>query len=274
LSEWHDLYVKNASVYQPILEAGLSSAPSEAKGLAKIFEANGLRLKGASKPRILDVSCGIGRHSVQLAKLGYEVVGFDFSPYFLRTARRLAKAEGLGKESVRFVEGDTKEIRRMLEGRGEAGFDAIICMDTSIVRKSLKEEVDLLHSLHELAREGALLVIETANRDNFLKHQPYLRLPIIQSFPEARLQRHLQASYDAERGFIVGEWRFYREQTNKDLKHLLSINIESNIHSRKDLREALESAGWKYVRSYGSVQRLDRLTSDSYHIVMVARKAS
>ena len=148
----------------------------------------------------------------------------------------------------------------------------MICMDTSIVRKTLKEEVDLLQSLHELARRGALLVIETANKDNFLKHQPYLRLPVIQSFPEAKLQRHLRASYDAERGLIVGEWSFYRELPNRDLKHLYSINIESNIHSRKDLREALESAGWKYVRSYGSVQRLDRLTSDSYHIVEVGKR--
>jgi len=274
LSEWHDLYVKNASVYQPVLEAGLPSAPSEAKGLAKIFEVNGLRSNGEVRPRILDVSCGIGRHSIHLARLGYEVVGFDFSPHFLRTARRLAKAEGLGKGSVRFIEGDTKEIRRILEERGEVGFDAIICMDTSIVRKTIQEEIGILQSLHRLARKGALLVIETANRDNFLKHQPYLRLPIVQSFPKARLQRHLRASYDSKRGLIVGDWRFYRELPNKDLKHLLSVDIESNIHSRKDLREALEGTGWKYVRSYGSVQRLDRLTSDSYHIVMVARKAS
>src|SRR5271157_3213578 len=129
LGDWHDvLYVQNARIYQPVLEAGLASAPSEARGLARIFTHFNLRAKVGSKPRILDVSCGIGRHSIHLAKLGYEVVGFDFSPYFLRTARRLAKAEGLGEGSARFVEGDTKEIRRILEGRGEVDFDGIICM--------------------------------------------------------------------------------------------------------------------------------------------------
>ncbi len=275
MSDWHDLlYVKNARVYQPVLEAGLPSAPSEASGLARIFEANGIRSRSRKKPKILDVSCGIGRHSINLAKRGYEVVGFDFSPYFLRTARRLAKDEGLSKASVRFIDGDTADIHRILEERGETDFDGIICMDTSIVRPTIQEEIDLLQSLHKLARRGALMVIETANRDNFVKHQRYLRLPIIQSFPKSRLQRHLRASYDAKRGLIVGEWHFYRELRNQDLKHLLSIKMESTIHSRKDLREALEGAGWKCVRSYGSVQKLDRLTSDSYHIVMVARKAT
>jgi SAM-dependent methyltransferase len=239
-----------------------------------LFESNGLRSKGGKKTRILDVSCGIGRHSINLARLGYEVVGFDFSQYFLRTARRLAKQEGLGKESVRFIDGDTREIHDVLEECGEADFDAIICMDTSIVRPTVREEADLLRSLHGLARKGGLLVIETANRENFLKNLRYLSLPVVQSFPKSRLQRHLRAGYDAERGLVVGEWHFYRELRNRDLKHLLSISFESIIHSRKDLREALEGAGWRYARSYGSVQRQERLTSDSYHIVMLARKVT
>ncbi len=275
MSDWPDiLYVQNARIYQPILEAGLSSAPSEARGLAKIFSHFNLRAKVGSIPKILDVSCGIGRHSINLAKLGYEVVGFDFSPHFLKTARELARQEGLRKHSVlRFYEGDTTQIQEILQANGETSFDAIICMDTSIVRPTLKEEAELLRSLHEIGREGSLLVIETANRDSFLKHKHYYPLPIVQSFPDGRLQRHLQASYDPKSKHIKGDWKFFRELPNGDLKHLLSIKMESTIHSRKDLRSTLEKVGWKYLRSYGSVQRLDRLDSDSFHIVMVAKKA-
>jgi 2-polyprenyl-3-methyl-5-hydroxy-6-metoxy-1,4-benzoquinol methylase len=256
------------------LEAGLSSAPSEARGLAKIFSRFNLRAKVGSRPKILDVSCGIGRHSINLAKLGYEVVGYDFSPHFLKTARKLARQEGLSKRSVlRFYEGDTKEIQEILQANGETSFDAIICMDTSIVRPTLKEEIELLRSLHEIGREGSLFVVETANRDSFLKYKRYNALPIIQSFPDGRLQRHLQASYDPKSRHIKGDWKFFRELPNGDLKHLLSIKMESNIHSREDLRTTLEKVGWKYLRSYGSVRRLDRLDSDSFHIVMVAKKA-
>ena len=275
LGDWHDiLYVQNARVYQPVLEAGLSTAPSEARGLAEIFSHFSLRARVGSRPKILDVACGIGRHSINLAKLGYEVVGFDFSPHFLKTARKLARQEGLNRRSVlRFNEGDTAQIREILQANGETDFDAIICMDTSIVRPTLKEEVELLRSLHEIGREGSLLVIETANRDSFLKHERYYPFPIIQSFPAARLQRHLQASYDPKNNHIKGDWKFFRELPNGDLKHLLSIKTELTIHSRKDLRTTLEKAGWKYLRSYGSVRRLNRLDSDSFHIVMVAEKA-
>ncbi len=275
MGDWHDiLYVQNARIYQPVLEAGLSSAPSEARGLAKIFSHFNLRARVGSRPKILDVSCGIGRHSINLAKLGYEVVGFDFSPHFLKTARKLARQEGLSKRSVlRFYEGDTAQIQEILQGKGETDFDAIICMDTSIVRPTLKEEIELLRSLHRIGREGSLLVIETANRDSFLKHRHLYPFPIIQSYHDGRLQRHLQASYDPKNKHIKGDWKFFRELPNGDLKHLLSIKMESNIHSRKDLRTTLEKVGWKYLRSYGSVQRLDRLDSDSFHIVMVAKKA-
>jgi len=242
--------------------------------LAKIFSHFNLRARVGSRPKILDVSCGIGRHSINLAKLGYEVVGFDFSPYFLKTARKLARQEGLSKRSVlRFYEGDTTQIQEILQANGETDFDAIICMDTSTVRPTSKEEIELLRSLHEIGREGSLLVIETANRDSFLKQKHFCPFPIIQSFPDGRLQRHLQASYDSKTKHVTGDWKFFRELPNGDLKLLLSIKMESNLHSRQDLRATLEKVGWKYLRSYGSVRRLDRLDSDSFHIVMVAKKA-
>lgn len=121
-----------------------------------------------------------------------------------------------------------------------------------------------------LGHAGSLLVLETANRDYFLKHR--VSLSFVQTFANGRLQRHISARYDARRKHIKGEWKFYRNLRNGDLKHLLSVEMESNIHSRTDLKEIVERAGWMYLRCYGSVQRLDRLSSDSFHVVMVARR--
>lgn len=78
------IFVEKASIYQPVLERGLKTAPAEARALSRIFRTYGIATE--KKPfRILDVSCGIGRHSVNLAKLGYEVVGYDPSRRFLRS---------------------------------------------------------------------------------------------------------------------------------------------------------------------------------------------
>jgi SAM-dependent methyltransferase len=41
----------------------------------------------APRPRILDIPCGTGRHANALAAQGFEVVGLDLQPAYLRTAR-------------------------------------------------------------------------------------------------------------------------------------------------------------------------------------------
>ncbi len=45
------------------------------------------QLKPAPGARLLDVPCGNGRHSIEIAKLGYHVTGLDISPGFHDEAR-------------------------------------------------------------------------------------------------------------------------------------------------------------------------------------------
>jgi len=72
-----------------------------------------------SGQRVLDVGCGPGRHSLALARRGFDVVGVDLSPDFVTLARDAAAAEGLG---VCFEQGDV----RTLACDGE--FDAVLCL--------------------------------------------------------------------------------------------------------------------------------------------------
>src|SRR5439155_23459203 len=69
--------------------------------------------------RVLDVGCGPGRHSLALARRGYDVVGVDHSGEFVRLARQAAEAEQL---AAAFEELDV----RALDRPGE--FDAPICL--------------------------------------------------------------------------------------------------------------------------------------------------
>ncbi len=54
---------------------------------------------------ILDIGCGTGRHSIELARRGYKVTGVDFSSKMLEQAR--AKA---GDVEVEFVEADARTL--------------------------------------------------------------------------------------------------------------------------------------------------------------------
>ena len=65
-----------------------------------------LRRPEAATVRAIDLGCGAGGVSLELAEAGFEVTGVDFSPVALQKARAAAGARALGPERVRFVQGD------------------------------------------------------------------------------------------------------------------------------------------------------------------------
>ena len=63
--------------------------------------------------RVLDIGCGSGRYSVELARRGAEVIGVDFSQPMLVLARQAAQAAGVAGQ-CRFLHGDVRQLT--LEG--------------------------------------------------------------------------------------------------------------------------------------------------------------
>ena len=55
----------------------------------------------------LDVGCGTGFLSLELARRGHRVTGIDFAPQMLAEARKKAAAQGV---AVRFEEGDAEQL--------------------------------------------------------------------------------------------------------------------------------------------------------------------
>ncbi len=161
-SHWtHQLFVDNAHLYLPFLEAAIPHADAEVGLMVDQFNELGI----PPDARVLDVGCGTGRHSVLLASRGYEVTGFDLSPLYLEEARREAEAAGV---NLRLIRGDTRELGHVL--RDEAPFQAVVNMFTS--HGYYREDADLgfFRDLHGLAAPGAALVIETLNRDYILRN--------------------------------------------------------------------------------------------------------
>lgn len=73
-----------------------------------------LRLKRGE--RILDVGCGTGRHSLELARRGFEVHGIDISERFIEIAQRSEFA------SATFARADARSLAF------DAEFDAVVCL--------------------------------------------------------------------------------------------------------------------------------------------------
>lgn len=95
------------------------------------------RLREAGALTALDLGCGVGRHSLALARLGYVTTAFDASLSGLQYTRKLAAEDGLG---LIFERGNMNAL-----GFPDASFDLVVSInvvyhgDESVVRQTLSE---------------------------------------------------------------------------------------------------------------------------------------
>lgn len=260
--DWaRDVYETNALVYQPVLEKGLGTAPAEARGIARILAKAGIQ--GDSE--ILDLSCGIGRHSVNLAKLGYRVVGADPSETFLERARTLASEAGVASRTL-FIRSSFSNILSTLSDLGEAGFGGILSMDNSIgVTANARDDLQLLRNLLRLAARRSVLLIEIFDREAVAAK---FQWTMVQEYPHDLVRIARSLSKPASR-IHEGLWDFYRKQPDGSLKHLLTIHTRVRHYSVGELKQLGESAGWRFSEAYSSLEKLSRYSNDGFRAFLV-----
>lgn len=96
------------------------------------------------KKDFLDLGCGLGRHTIQFAKAGFNAAGFDLSEESIRRTAKYAKAEKL---DIALKVGDMLELPY-----SDASFDCILCRnvishtDTAGMRQIVEELKRVLRS--------------------------------------------------------------------------------------------------------------------------------
>ena len=104
--------------------------------------------------RALDVGCGVGRWSVELARRGYHVTGFDLSPYMIERARARAAARAVGGD---FLVADVGSVE--LNG----AFNLIVCVTVLQHLTEAERAAQAIGRLADhLARSGRLILLEAA----------------------------------------------------------------------------------------------------------------
>jgi histidinol-phosphate/aromatic aminotransferase/cobyric acid decarboxylase-like protein/SAM-dependent methyltransferase len=102
--------------------------------------------------RVLDLGCGVGRHSIGLARLGFELTGIDVSRYALDRAAGAADAAGV---RVDWLQGDVLADRSWTD----LAADAVICVQ-AFGWGSDTDQLRLLRSLRRLLPPDGLLVLD------------------------------------------------------------------------------------------------------------------
>lgn len=115
---------------------------------------------------ILDLCCGTGRHSIELAKAGYTVTGLDISVGFLEVAQLKAKNE---EAKINFIRGDMRNIPN------KDGFDLIFIMFGAWAYFEEDEQNPaVLFQVYEALQTGRHFILDFFNHDWIVKNfQPH-----------------------------------------------------------------------------------------------------
>jgi SAM-dependent methyltransferase len=111
--------------------------------------------------RFIDLACGWGRHSIELARRGLKVCGVDRSGELLRHARDDARRRDL---RLGWVCADVRELPH------RHSFDFAISLFSSFgYFLSDREDLRALRAARDALRAGGTLLIETMHRDDIVR---------------------------------------------------------------------------------------------------------
>jgi SAM-dependent methyltransferase len=206
--------------------------------------------------RIVDLGCGTGLLTRELAGPGREVVGVDPAPAMLDYARRQP-----GAERVRWVAGDAGAL-----GALEADL-AIMTGNVAQIFLDDQEWAATLRALHAALRPGGHLAFESRNPDDrawerWNRAATYERLDSPHGPVECWLE---MVGVAGSRVRLVGHNVF--AASGEDIV----VASELRFRSRAELRDDLAAAGFAAVQVYGDWRR-GPLTPASRPMVFVARR--
>src|SRR4030095_57633 len=191
-----------------------------------------LNLKPGSA--VFDLCCGYGRHSVELAKRGYNVTGQDLSSNFLKMAEDAAAKEGV---KLNLVHDDMRSIGF------ENEFDAAIIMFSSFgVLETDEENQKVLNGIARSLKKGGRFVIDTANRDKIIRQY----LPKDHRYHEDGTIEIIDRNFDHVSGYH-NETRklFFLDGSIKEFSIIL------RFYTVPELKVMLNKAGLKLIETYG-----------------------
>lgn len=198
------------------------------------FVAEALGLHGVET--ILDLACGGGRHSLELARRGLTVIGLDLVAPVLAHARAQAEAADL---SVEFVQGDMRSLS--YDGR----FDAVLIMNSSLGFFDDATNQAVLDGAARALAPGGKLLLQCLN--------PYQIAGYLNDFRNGW--------YQLGQGYVLREARFEPRSANLEIGYRYLDPAQSlevthpgdriRLYGFPELSAMLQTAGLRPLSVFG-----------------------
>ena len=162
-----------------------------------ILNNNGVRT-------VLDIACGTGYHTVNLALNGFQVTGSDGSANMVKKSQE--NAERFGLKSARLVEAQWTSLSEAFPGEK---FDAIVCLGNAFTHLFGDDERrKALGEIYGLLNNGGVAVIDHRNYDTMLdkgfssKHMYYYLGETVDARPETITEDTVRLQYTYSDGSV------------------------------------------------------------------------
>jgi SAM-dependent methyltransferase len=200
--------------------------------------------------RILDLGCGPGRHSVELARRGYQVTGVDFSAGMLAEAQKAAQSAGV---KVEWIHCDATQFKAQMP------FDAAICMlEAAFGFMTPKDDptqhdLSILRNVNAALKPGARFLLGASNA--FKGIREYTQDDVESGrFDPATMLHHGPATWTTP----DGEER--------------SVMVRIRNYLPTEIAMLLRQVGFEVEHIWGGTFGRRKINLDEYMITVVARK--
>ncbi|HPY36211.1 MAG TPA: class I SAM-dependent methyltransferase [Clostridia bacterium] len=209
---------------------------------------------------ILDVGCGTGRHSLELAKRGYTVTGVDLSQAQLKKAREKAAH---AKLSLEFFRCDARELK--FKNRFDAAL--MLCEGGFPLMETDEMNFEILKGVTNALKPQAKLIFTTLNG----------LFPLFNSLNEFYGENGSNGAQYKSKTFDLMTFRDYNITTFKDddgREHTIKCNERYYVPS--EITWLLKSLGYKNIEIFGAklgaFSREDKLTTADFEMLVVAER--
>lgn len=214
--------------------------------------------------KILDIGCGTGRHSRELAKRGYNVTGIDLSLSLLNRARELAAEEGL---HIDFRNLDA----RILDFADEFDLVIMLCEGGFSLMETDEMNYSILQNAANALKVNGKFIFTTLNGLFPLFHS-------VKDFLDAHTEEG--NSRNEDQSFDLMTFREHSKTlVEDDLGNKKTLECNERYYVPSEITWLLKSLNFKTINIYGAklgaFSRNHNLTTEDFEMLVIAenRKA-
>ncbi len=202
---------------------------------------------------ILDLCCGIGRHSLEFARRGHNVVGVDRTRLYLEKAIATAQEERL---NIEFVLDDMRTFYR------KKSFDIVLSMFTSFSYfEDHEEQMLVLRNIYASLRAGGRFILESMGKEvlaRIFQRQNW------SEWPHGFMMEEREAIENWSK--MHNKWIFLERDGT-----VHRFDVIHWIYSGAEIKEMLEKVGFSNIKIYGGLDGRP-YDNEAARLVVVATK--